>query len=287
MDAVVSGNVCVFLPGPTLSFAERSFFRIDAPNGPNNILISGNNCRTFEASRDTFFVNVRMSSTQVQSATNLVVTGNSGVGLSAGVVFEFPAARNFDKSTITNNTFALTNKPSGIPAFKNKAIVLDGAAAGTVGDLTTDFLPYDIYSNLSPLVQSRVLNLYSPLNYGQGEFDFSLGDGTNEFTASFVNAKYIKLGNWVHCTIDYSWSDKGTASGALFCNVGNLPFDVSGDDLYVPITIRSASTDYFDLKISEGLDFGRIHINSSTAGALVSALPASGRLLADFSYLIS
>lgn len=128
-------------------------------------------------------------------------------------------------------------------------------------------------------------------DYEEGTFLFQLfQDGPIPFTEIGTTvARFQKVGNVVTCFVKYSWSSKGSAGGIYLC-LASLPFKVLNDASYivsVPIEIRvsGGSTDSWAICPAPNSTQANIVKNHDDNDALISSLPNSGTLCAEFSYI--
>lgn len=114
---------------------------------------------------------------------------------------------------------------------------------------------------------------------------------TNYFTTSgTTSAIYQRVGNWINCFITYSWSNKGSASSVFYAIIDELPFIALGGTFVQPATacsvrVSGGSTDIWHIIPIGGEKTARLVKNNKDDYALISDLPASGTLTAQFSYL--
>lgn len=114
---------------------------------------------------------------------------------------------------------------------------------------------------------------------------------TNYFTTSgTTSARYQRVGNWINCFVTYSWSNKGSASSVYYAIIDELPFIAAGGTFVQPATacsvrVSGGSTDIWHIIPIGGEKTARLIKNNKDDYALISDLPASGTLTAQFSYL--
>lgn len=144
-----------------------------------------------------------------------------------------------------------------------------------------------------PATQNPSTNANTLDDYEEGTWTARISQSqTNYFTTSgTTSARYQKVGNVVHCFVDYSWSDKGAANAAFRAIIDDLPYTVLGGT-YVSgavgcsIRVSGGSTDNWEIWPQGGTKVANIIKNNATgSGAIISDLPAAGTLTAQFSYV--
>jgi hypothetical protein len=82
-----------------------------------------------------------------------------------------------------------------------------------------------------PAAQNASADANTLDDYEEGTFTPTLGDGTNNFTLSFANGFYTKIGDTVHAHAYAIWTSIG-AAGSPALRIGALPFASSSSMQY-------------------------------------------------------
>ena len=167
-------------------------------------------------------------------------------------------------------------------------VIVQGAIRPKYGvDLTSSTAGNIVF----PAVQNPSTNANTLDDYEEGVWTPGISQtGTIYFTPStVVSGTYQKIGNHVYCTVTYEWTDKGSASGVARATLGNLPYNCSSalqGACGCVIQVSGGSTDDWAVWPQSGSNTVYFVKNNATgAGALISDLPAAGKLQAQFSYI--